>query len=63
VSSVGVANSQSSRTDKKIMEWRAIRVNSLVDNHAFKCIMNDAYYVRLLDDHLISYAREQFTRC
>ena len=44
------------------MVWGAISVKGLVGYHALKCIMDGAYYVRILEDHLISNVRKPFAR-
>jgi transposase len=47
---------------QKILVWGAISAKCLVGYHAFKCILDGAYYVRILEDHLVSNARKQFAR-
>ena len=47
---------------QKILVWGAISAKGLMGYHAFKCIMDGAYYVRIFEDHLISNPRKQFAR-
>ena len=47
---------------QKIMVWGGISVKGLVGLYAFQDIMDGAYYVRILKNHLIPNARKQFGR-
>ena len=45
-----------------MMVWGGISVKSLIGYYSFKTIMNDSYYVQILQDHLISNARRHYGR-
>jgi transposase len=47
---------------QKIMVWGGISIKGLVGYYSFRAIMDGAYYVHILKDHLIPNARKQFGR-
>ena len=47
---------------QKIMAWGSICVKGLVGFYSLKDIMDGAYYIRILKNHLISNARRLFGR-
>ena len=50
------------KNKQKIMVWRDISIKGLIGYHSFKTIMDDSYYVQILQDHFILNARRQFGR-
>ena len=50
------------KNKQKIMVWGSISIQGLIGYHSFKTIMDDSYYVQILQDHFISNARRQFGR-
>ena len=51
------------KNQQKIMVWGGFSFKGLVGYHSFVNIMDGAYYVQILEDHLIPNARKQFDQC
>ena len=49
--------------NQQITVWDGFSFKGLVDCHSFTNIMDGAYYVQILQDHLILNARKQFDQC
>ena len=47
---------------QKIMVWGGISIKGLIGYHSFRNIMDSPYFVRILQDHLIPNAKNQFGR-
>ena len=47
---------------QKILVWGGFSIKDLVGYHSFTDIMDGAYYIQILQDHLIRNARKQFGR-
>ena len=47
---------------QKIMVWGGISIKGLIGYHSFRNIMDGPYFVRILQDHLIPNAKNQFGR-
>jgi len=47
---------------QKIMVWGGISIKGLIGCHSFRNIMDGPYFVRILQDHLIPNAKNQFGR-
>ena len=44
------------------MVWGGFSIKGLVDYHSFTKIMDGAYYIQIVQDHLIRNGRKQFAR-